>query len=332
MSSTVHLHIGEPKSGTTYLQSVLALNVDTLRGAGWLYPRPADQIRAAQDAIRGKEGGALWRELVSTLEAWDGPNALISMETLCRARRPAVKRALEPLTGMTTRVHLTVRDLLRSLPAQWQQTTQHRKTWGWPEYCSAITQEDADAPVTRNFWSQHDLADMLQVWTSEVGANNVYVITVPPSGSDPSLLWQRFSQALGIEALQVQFGEPANESLGAVSAELLRRLNERLDEFDLTERQYSLAVRQTLSRQILATRRSDEPKVEVPETALPWAERHAERIISAIQATGVNVVGDLSDLRPTSVVTGAATVPTDEQLLDAALAAIAGLVNVVGKR
>ncbi len=197
MSPTVHLHIGEPKSGTTYIQSVLTNNQDRLREAGLFVPDSGEQIRASQDAIRGKEGGTLWRDMAASLLAWNGSDALVSMETLCRANEASVQQALNALAGADIRVHITVRDVLRSLPAQWQQSTQHRKTWSWSEYCTAVIDNDTGHPAVRNFWSQHDLAAIIAIWAKAVGADHVYVTTVPRSGADPELLWQRFSQSTG---------------------------------------------------------------------------------------------------------------------------------------
>ena len=133
MTPTIHLHIGEPKSGTTYLQAMLDENRKALEAAGLLTPGPREQIRAAQDAIRRRSDGELWQALADKLLAWSGPTALVSMETLCRAHPSAVKRAVNAFGDAEVRVHVTARDVLRSLPAQWQQSTQHRKTWTWPE-------------------------------------------------------------------------------------------------------------------------------------------------------------------------------------------------------
>ena len=56
MARRVYLHVGTPKSGTKYLQSLLHANRDTLRGRGVLYPghRPFDQILASLDVRHGR--------------------------------------------------------------------------------------------------------------------------------------------------------------------------------------------------------------------------------------------------------------------------------------
>lgn len=327
MTPTVHLHIGEPKSGTTYLQAMLEQNRDVLAGAGLLTPGQREQIRASQDAIRRGSDGRLWAAMAETLLAWSGSDALVSMETLCRARSGPVKRAVRAFGQAEVRVHVTVRDVLRSLPAQWQQSTQHRKTWTWPEYSSAVVAGRTTHPAHRNFWSQHDLEAILERWTKVVDPEHVYVVTVPRTGADPALLWERFTRALSLPAVEVEPVQPSNESLGEISAELMRRVNEAIEPMDLSERQYNSAVRAVLARQVLAPRRAAEPKVLPPPEAVPWAERESERLITAVRKAGVNVVGDLDELRPQPGQTGGpARVPSDAELLETATEAVSGLI------
>lgn len=332
MTPTIHLHIGEPKSGTTYLQAMLELNRAVLADAGLLTPGPREQIRASQDVIRRGSDARLWDAMADTLLAWSGSDALVSMETLCRARPPSVKRAVRAFGQAEVRVHITVRDVLRSLPAQWQQSTQHRKTWTWPEYSGAVIAGSGSHPAHRNFWSQHDLETILERWTKVVEPQHVHVVTVPRAGADPSLLWQRFTQALSLPAVDVQPVQPSNESLGEISAELMRRVNEAIEPMELSERQYNSAVRAVLARQVLAPRRTAEPKVLPPPEAVPWAERESERLITAVREAGVNVVGDLDELRPHEGQTGGpARVPSEAELLEAATEAVSGLVATLAR-
>jgi hypothetical protein len=333
MTPTIHLHIGEPKSGTTYLQAMLEENRDVLERAGLLTPGPREQIRAAQDAVRRRSDGQLWRALADKLLSWSGTSALVSMETLCRAHPSAVKRAVQAFGDAEVRVHVTARDVLRSLPAQWQQSTQHRKTWTWPEYCGAVVRGDKRHPATNNFWSQHDLETILGRWSNVVGAENVYVVTVPQPGAAPSELWQRFANAVSLPPVEVASVKPSNESLGEISAELMRRVNEAVEPLELTERQYNHTVRAILAREVLAPRRSSEPKVLPPPEAGPWAEGESRRIMAAVTASGVHVVGDLDDLRPQAAdLSQSARQPTDGELVEAAVDAVRGLVKVLAER
>jgi hypothetical protein len=64
MSRTVYLHIGAPKTGTTYLQNRLALNTKTLAANGVHFPTGSPligpelfQFRAALDLLGQDWGG-----------------------------------------------------------------------------------------------------------------------------------------------------------------------------------------------------------------------------------------------------------------------------------
>lgn len=297
MTDYFYLHVGEPKSGTTYIQGVLEHNRANLLEAGMVMPEPRLQIRASQDAIRGA-GGELWAQMVGELIDSDATSALVSMETLCRANPKAIRRAMQVISGPQIKVIVTVRDIARSLPAQWQQSTQHRKTWSWQEYSDAVVNGDDKNPASRNFWSQHDLPRILEDWSAVVEPNNVTVVTLPQRGAPPTTLWERFASAIGVRPDSYETVQPANESLGAASAELLRRLNAALPADELSERQYNVLVRRVIARQGLAQRRSKESVVALHSRAAPWAHEEASRIIAAVESSGVNVVGDTEELVP----------------------------------
>jgi len=298
VTDSFYLHIGEPKSGTTYIQGVLQHNREKLHQAGLVMPDPRMQIRAAQGAIRGGADEELWAQMVGGLINSGASSALVSMETLCRANPKAIRRALKAISGPQVKVIVTVRDIARSLPAQWQQSTQHRKTWSWQEYSDAVVSGDDKNPASRNFWSQHDLPRILHDWSAVVTPSQVTVVTLPQRGAPPATLWERFAATIGVSGDKYETVDPANESLGAASAELLRRLNLALPPDDFNERQYNTLVRRVIARQGLAQRRSQESAVALHTKAAPWAQREASRIIAAIGSSGVEVVGDVNELVP----------------------------------
>ncbi len=90
MATKTFLHVGLPKSGTTYLQAVLADNKERLADRSrLLFPGKSwhEQVRAVRD-VRGQRGrgasaddSGAWQSLVDEIAAWDG-DAIISMEWL----------------------------------------------------------------------------------------------------------------------------------------------------------------------------------------------------------------------------------------------------------
>ena len=70
MSQRVYLHVGVPKSGTTFLQASLTANRTDLRGAGVLYPGGEERMFLAAVDVRGSHKA--WGRKRSEVEgAWD---------------------------------------------------------------------------------------------------------------------------------------------------------------------------------------------------------------------------------------------------------------------
>lgn len=56
-----------------------------------------------------------------------------------------------------------------------------------------------------------------------------HVVTVPPRGAPPDVLWRRFASVLELDADRLDVAQSVvNSSLSAEHAELLRRINTRL--------------------------------------------------------------------------------------------------------
>ena len=101
MTKKVHLHVGTPKTGTSYLQHVLFHNRHQLRRHGSAYPasRHDAHFLGALDLMRMPWGGLETQAIGS----WDTPaapvrrprgDASISHEILAAAPRAQVGRAL----------------------------------------------------------------------------------------------------------------------------------------------------------------------------------------------------------------------------------------------
>ena len=78
MAERVFLHIGAPKSGTTFLQTVMWHNRKTLRGLGLLYPgrQRMDHFHATE-VVRGLIAAdaptpTAWDRLCAEIDTWSG--------------------------------------------------------------------------------------------------------------------------------------------------------------------------------------------------------------------------------------------------------------------
>ncbi|HEX5017529.1 MAG TPA: hypothetical protein VFX15_08090, partial [Actinomycetes bacterium] len=157
--------------------------------------------------------------------------------------------------------------------------------------------------------------------------DNVTVVTVPPSGSDPDELWRRFCLATDLKPSAYTTSGVANASLGAASCEVLRRLNGLPAIRKLSRKTYAVEVNGTLTRRVMDRRGVPEPKITLPEGQREWVMSKAEEIIADIEGVGPKVIGSLDDLRPRPFSTpyqAPEDLPT-EMLLEAALDALGGL-------
>lgn len=303
----IFLHIGTMKSGTSYVQGMLWRSRGALRADGVLYPGETswlEQVEAVRDAIdvsgpdrRPVQVGA-WRELTQQLLGWSGPAAIVSMELLSFASGPKVGEIVASLEPAEVHAVITARDLARVIPSAWQESTQNRQTWTWPHYLASITGDGSEEPAAyRRFWKQHDLAVIAEHWAAAVGARHVHLVTVAPAGGPRDELWRRFATAAGLDAARyvVPDAVRGNPAVGAASAEFLRRLNERLVGLDATT--YERLVKRFLGKQTLA-HRTDEPRLALPARYQPWVLARAAAMVEQLRTSGIDVVGDLGDLRP----------------------------------
>src|ERR1700722_18329588 len=116
----VFLHIGEPKTGTTFLQQVMWRNRPELAGQGVVLPghHPQDHFRASQD-LRGIEklasdpAGAWTGEwdILATQARQAARTSVISHELFAAADEPQAERAVRSLSPADVHVVLTVRDI-----------------------------------------------------------------------------------------------------------------------------------------------------------------------------------------------------------------------------
>ena len=138
-----------------------------------------------------------WQHLVDVVNEWPG-TAIVSMEFLAPRKEPKIEVIKEAFAGTDLQVVLTARDLARSLPAMWTESTQNRGVRTWEEFLDAVRNEGMAQKPGRWFWKHQRVADIASRWSDAVGRDHFTLITVPPSGSPPDVLWDRFAEVAGI--------------------------------------------------------------------------------------------------------------------------------------
>jgi hypothetical protein len=313
MASRVVLHVGLMKSGTSYLQRRLDANRDLLTGRGVLLPgqRWRDQMLAVSDVLGRKQlvdkSAGRWAALLDESSAHDGV-VVVSMEFLGPARPEALARVVASFGATPVEAVVTLRDLGRTVPAMWQESLQNGGTVAWGDYVGGL---DGRRTPAQAFWRQQGMGRIVGNWVAALGADRVTLVTVPPAGAAPGLLWERFCEAARLDIADAGEVPPANTSLDAGSAVLLRELNLRLRDDDLPPGEYHRLVKFGLGKQALAGR-GGAPIGFEPST---WLVRRSGEIEQRLRDSGARVVGDLADLAPVSVAgIDPGTVPVDERL------------------
>jgi hypothetical protein len=306
---TVYLHVGAPKTGTTFLQAVAAKNRRWLRNEGLLYPGlRGDHFLEAQDVCGAFKGyrdprvEGSWNRLLKAIDSWGGPAVLVSHELFTAATPEEIATIVTDLPTEDLRIVVTARDFARQLPAVWQEDLKNGSTLQLRQYLRRVRRTRAEAPgKRRGFWRWQDLPTVLAGWQRHVPAEQITVVTVPPKGSSPSLLWERFASAVGVPPdgadLEVR---RTNVSLDAASAEVVRRLNVALTHdgtLGIEWPVYRSEVKKFVAEKVLAGDRSAQP-VSVGAEALSWAEELGREVASTVQDRGYRVVGDLDELVP----------------------------------
>jgi hypothetical protein len=334
----VFLHIGEPKTGTTFLQQVMWRNRGELAAQGVVLPghHPQDHYRASQDLrdipkLASDPAGS-WTgewEILARQAQQATRVAVISHELFSAVDAEQANRAVRSLEPAEVHVVLTVRDMGSLLPAEWQETVKHRNARGWEDWLSDVIDRESVSADRRQwwFWRVHDTLAVLDVWSQLVPPERVHVITTPVRGSDNGLLWERFASLLEVDPASVDLGRArANASLGLPEVEFLRRLNEVLPD-EVPDWFYMWNVKESVAHQVLAARPRG-ARLALPADREDWAREQAQVLIAGLKGSDYDLVGSVDELWPQAAEEPSAS-PADqpaEQVLDAAVHAASALV------
>ena len=334
----IYVHIGEPKTGTTFLQHVMWDNRGTLAARGILLPgyTRRDHSRASRD-LRGTprpdsdpadpwtgEWDVLIGQALCAREA-----AVISDEVLVASTAEQADRAVWSLLPAEVHVVVTVRDFATLLWAEWQEEVKCRGTEPWEAWLEGVV--GAGPAAGRRdaswFWKIHDTLAILDTWSRHIPPDHVHVITMPRQGP-AGALWERFASVLGTDAGGVDIdGARSNPSLGAVEAEFLRRMNQALPA-QMPDWFYTRNIKRILAHDILSAR-PGQTRLILPPGLEAWACAQSESLVASLRESKYHIVGDLADLLPVPAA-GSYLGPSDhpaEALLDAAVHAVAAMAH-----
>lgn len=331
MTRTCYLHVGLPKTGTSFLQSILRQSRPALaaRGLGLVPDQrgaPFQLMLAVCDALspdmdppRAFTALARFREEVATA-GWD--RTLTSQELLGAAEPGQVATLLEALPGYETHVIVTVRDLAGFLPSAWQQHVKARGVLPFETYLDEFA-----APGDAVPHPAYDLRGVLDRWSTSVPPERMHIVTVPKPGTSELVLLERFCRVLDIDPTDLNTEAPAsNASLGMVQAELLRRVNVELgDRLPHPRAGYREQGKGFLAEMVLGPQRG--AVARLPHRMIDWCEQASRSMIARLSGSGFDIVGDLSDLVPDrSAFTDADRDVSERDIASAATSALADVL------
>lgn len=338
MASRVFLHIGAPKTGTTFVQLVMWRNRERLREQGVLYPGRVrmDHFHATV-AVREQSfdkhpphARDAWERLRDESRAWDG-TAIISHEFFGAATADQARRAIDALAPAEVHLVFTARDYVRQLAAYWQQALKMRYMGGLSDYTRAALADELTGPWS---WRTMDAVAVLERWGQHLPKQRVHVVTVPQPGAPRGLLWQRYASLVGIapESCDTTLAR-GNESLGVVEAELLRRVKPGIPAPISTDLQTMYRWQNGYLAQDLLVGRSKE-RFGLRRGEIAALSELSRSAADELAAAGYHVVGDLGELVPPDEPPDARHPDdvSDSELLDAAVDTIGRLVGDIEKQ
>jgi hypothetical protein len=333
----VVVHVGAPKSGTTFLQRTLWTLRDPLREAGFTCPGTSQQemFHAAIEVRErfefwGQDPEALrgtWARLCQEARDFAG-TTVMSHELLAAATAEQAARALGELDGLEVHLVYTARDLARQVMSEWQERVKNGSTDSFADFEQVITKQLRQGDYRALFWRNHHMLEVLDRWAAAVPPARVHVVTAPPAGADPSELWHRFGEAVGFDARRFDLPpsrRTSNESLGVVQVAALRRVNEALDG-RIPQPDYGRVVKRQFAQRLLVRQSSARPVC--PPVLATELRRLAETINASVRDRGYSVHGDLADLTPAVPATDAPFPDdvTEKDQVEALAAAVAELL------
>lgn len=300
MARRVFLHIGPPKTGTSFLQEAWYQHRPEMAERGLLYPGVAreEQFQACAVAVGKKavveqmrpDALRAWDRLTRKVSEWEG-DALLSSEHYALGRTASVAPIMERLHQVADEVHLVAgaRDLARQIPADWQQTVKQGSVSTFEEFWRHLAEKERTT-----FWFHQDLPQVLQRWGSSLPPERVHVVVHGRPGTPHRVLWENMCAVLGIEPDFLRPVARTNESLNAVQVELIRRANLAMGD-TRSDLRTKRAMRTLIGAGVFADT-SDSARLTLPADAAEWLAARSRRMVDELRALDHHVLGDLDDL------------------------------------
>ena len=301
MAERVYLHIGLPKTATTYLQRILWRHRDQMRSEGLLLPgeERREHLWASRVVRRDEDSPGLperqhtaWDRMLLEMADWPG-SALVSHEFFAAASEEQVREVVAQLAPAEVHVVVTAREPLGLFAASWQEALKNRETTPMADY----GRDESDDPRAIWNWRTLDLRLVLQRWAPAGGPirpEHVHVLPLPGADAPREQIWHSFAGELGLDAAAYDVSSAfPNESMGVVEAETLRRINAHLGTFTKAIDKGTY-IRTFLGDERLVPRGGE--RYWPAEDQIDDCRRRGRETVDFVRAQGYDVVGELDSL------------------------------------
>jgi hypothetical protein len=333
------LHIGPHKTGTTTVQAAFAAAGDRLAEHGVRYYGEMPGVRHLRAALAVTGRRALlgesqpdltnWTRLVDEVATAGDDRVLISSEFFADADSATARRVVRALGDERVHVLVTLRPLARIVASQWQQYVQNGMRTPYEEWLEGMLCKPPYTSPTPTFWQRHRHDELIARWAAAAAPDRTTVVVA--DGHDPVMLLHTFEALVGLpDGFLAPEEGTRNRALTNGEVELVRLLNREFQHRDWPEDVYARFVREGAVRAMKAehTPAPDEPPIVTPRWALDRITEIDTNAASAIVASGVRVVGDITSLgsapRQDEAATGARQPATVSA--DAAARAVFGVI------
>ena len=213
MSRRVYVHVGAPKTGTTYLQDRLGAQRQEpgRRTTSTPHAGAADEpgmfhFRAALDLLDQDWGGRRGHAEGELGRAWSAgsaarPGTVDHQPRDPRGRpRPSTSARLQGATSAGSEMHIvySARDLARQAPADWQESVKQGRRWSYGRFLTRV-----DAAASRLVLPGPSTCPTCSTTLGHRACRptQVHVVTVPQAGRDrrPTCSGTASAAAFGID-------------------------------------------------------------------------------------------------------------------------------------
>ncbi|HEX3823183.1 MAG TPA: hypothetical protein VHV79_01825 [Mycobacteriales bacterium] len=336
----VVLHIGPHKTGTTALQSAFHHNRDELAKHNVRYAGRGRQSMLAALAMTGRPGRRgdtkatprHWRDLVDEVRGARGQRVVVSSEFFADSEHDVPQRVVDGLGRDRVHVIITLRPLARILPSQWQQYVQNGQRKRYPAWLKQVLIERPFDRTMGTFWRRHNHGELVKRWAGVLEPDRLTVIVLDESNR--RMLLDTFESMLDLpHGVLVPEQDASNRSLTLGEVEVIRLLNVEFLRRRWPNSLYGRIVRNGVAKKLLKRPPDpDEPIITTPRWALKRAGEIGQATVEAIDAVGVNVIGDLASLAMVPAPRPRATDATSDPAIPASAAVLAIIGTLMAGR